>query len=828
MFEILHLSDPHFTNNNDRFYFFNKGTDHFAEQIATALRDAGQKPSFVVASGDLTWDGDPTDFNLAKKFFKKLLTLLNLDVSKLLLIPGNHDIRWRRGQDKIADDKERVDAYRLFYEGLKQTDMSSDLTEIHVSKEATVVGLNSASIESPNAAGIGYVGDEQWDECWKRAQKDTAFNPSAVRIAVLHHHLVPVTWIEPHLTDKQFSLTLDAESLQSRLLDAGFTLVLHGHQHQPFLRLLSAPTLKQQHCLLVAGAGSAGAGREKLGDGRRNHFQVVSIKDHEMAVQWYELGSAGDPFAFMIGARYPFRMSDWPGEPPRIVSHARIAADKDSVLGRASIELSRAVQTTAQQIGGDHPLLSFFGGWIEQLAQQLYGDQSALEVDAHYYRGCLSAFQSLGKHALAIADLTDDTEEFWNDQPDPLQTAVSERLFLIAWEKMFDDLYLKKVHTLFLKHSARYKVWFDHVPFETEPRHVFGDRGRGRNLLLLDPDVVGGYVNTKHGVFLRIAKNPALYSQAQAHYVEMRERSLEFDPTWSTADLRSKWIQHHGFGRWNQDWKEMGTRTPDYFQNYDVHIQTWIPKYNEFIKFAARHTMSSIYSALRRSPQALRVLEIGFGTGALTKPVLTWLRTLDEPIAELAAERVFERFLGVDCADQMLEIASRRLAGLLSGRASGRTLLRTGTAVDGFPLEVTNNAPFHVICGSLVLHDLLEKKPSTERVQEVLVRLSTLLAPDGVLLFADVFFDGNEKQKERQLERWKALMKQSGLLDSDVDSFLNFNREMVETADLALIEEAAKNTQFGRVELMRIPSLADAPFGVLTLTKVPEGHPLDV
>jgi ubiquinone/menaquinone biosynthesis C-methylase UbiE/predicted MPP superfamily phosphohydrolase len=814
MKQVLHLSDLHFTNKSERFYFFDRGINTMVEKIAEALSSKQIRPAVIVASGDLTWDGDPADFELATRFFEQLLSVLDLSSKELLIVPGNHDMRWNRGAER-ADKNERDSAYRLFFKGLKGGNCSKDLSDYCITPEITILGLNSASRENPDNPGIGFVGEDQWKKLWEKVQAHESFDPTALRIAAIHHHLLPVSWVEVIEKDKQFSLTLDAEELQSNLISSGFTVVLHGHQHHPFLRLISSPTSSESHCLLVAGAGSASAGREKLGNVRRNHFQVLSWEDSELFVDWFGLRAVGDPFGFELSGTYRFRLAASGNKPLRIISHT--PSNIADFVGSASNQLSDMIQASVQELHGDHPLIRFFGGWIEQLTRQLYQDSHAFEVDAHYYEGCLSAFQGTGSKSLAVADLSDLVETFWQNGVDPLQTGVTERVFLVPWDKMFNDMYLKRVHALFLNHSRYYNVRFMHVPLDLcMSTEIFGSRGRGNNLLLMEPDVVGGYVDTKHGPFLRIERSSVLFNKALHYYKQIKDRSLKFDANWGYQQIRSSWVSQNRFGEWNTSWNDVLYRSDDYFDNYDMHIRCWIPGYDEFNQFAADLVVVHVYQALRRTPRRLRVMEIGFGTGSLTKPILTWIKSLDGPVKQLGGHPIVERFLGVDRSPKMLAIASKRLRPLLSETA----FLRTGSAVDGFPLEAKHNAPFDIICGSLVLHDLLEEDPSFEKITKILSRLSSILSPGGTLLFADIFFSRDPSERTRQMERWRGSMKQVGLTDDAIDNFLQYNQEMVVTLNFESLAAAASTTGFSPPELTRIPKLpSDLPFGILSLSK---------
>jgi calcineurin-like phosphoesterase family protein len=88
---LLHISDFHF--GHDR-------TASKAERTNTLdglMRDLNDlddewRPNCVCVSGDIGFAGRLADYEEAEVFFRKLLTLLKLDASRLILCPGNHDV----------------------------------------------------------------------------------------------------------------------------------------------------------------------------------------------------------------------------------------------------------------------------------------------------------------------------------------------------------------------------------------------------------------------------------------------------------------------------------------------------------------------------------------------------------------------------------------------------------------------------------------------------------------------------------------------------------------------------------------------------------------
>jgi len=288
MTTLLHLSDLHFHRDKERFRFEDPEQllNIVTESLSRSERD--YHLDYLVLSGDFTWFATAFEFELADRFVGPLMQNLKIPPERTVLIPGNHDALWKIG-DSEASDEERFSPYRQLYRNIKRKNANADLNDYVVTPDLTLVALNSSVLERKEFPGYGFIGDRQWRELWKRVQNDPGFNRSAPRVAVLHHHLLPVTWLEPHNTENRYSLTLDAERMQNTFMATGFRIVLHGHQHQPFLRFVSNPAERDQQGILLAGAGSLGVGEAYLGNSRRNHFQVIRLgRLGNVEVEWYE------------------------------------------------------------------------------------------------------------------------------------------------------------------------------------------------------------------------------------------------------------------------------------------------------------------------------------------------------------------------------------------------------------------------------------------------------------------------------------------------------------------------------------------------------------
>src|SRR4029079_7091899 len=100
----------------------------------------------------------------------------------------------------------------------------------------------------------------------------------------------------------------------------------------------------------------------------------------------------------------------------------------------------------------------------------------------------------------AIADLSDETEEFWW-RSDPLK--ATERIFLVSWKTFFVVNKLSELRKLLKEQSQYYTVRIGDAE-ELPLNRVFGNATQGHHLLLIGPDLVGGYVERDGRKFLRL------------------------------------------------------------------------------------------------------------------------------------------------------------------------------------------------------------------------------------------------------------------------------------------------------------------------------------
>lgn len=283
---ILHLSDIHFgvdfgfpdsaTPDNTPLIDRLKSYFEFENKIKIGL---------VIISGDITSRGDANIlFGAATNFLNSLCEILEIDKDQIIIVPGNHDIPLKNAD---FHDYSHEAAYKNFLKSFYNEDKSLSGIDHFVTNdglEIDILRINSVRLRTKSEMNYGFVG---WDD-YRRIIEDTIhLNSKSIKIAVLHHHLLPVPNEEQIDPDSEFSsvsVTLDSGKVIEGLQNYNFSIVLHGHQHVPGLNKvargikLDSKLLLEKEIFLI-GAGSAGARIERLnGHMRDNSFSILKIE----------------------------------------------------------------------------------------------------------------------------------------------------------------------------------------------------------------------------------------------------------------------------------------------------------------------------------------------------------------------------------------------------------------------------------------------------------------------------------------------------------------------------------------------------------------------
>lgn len=460
----------------------------------------------------------------------------------------------------------------------------------------------------------------------------------------------------------------------------------------------------------------------------------------------------------------------------------------------------------------DNPMLGLIAGWLNRLVQELdFKDPKRFTIDADYWTYCLRHLD-LDDEVVAVADLGALP---LSSTAAPQSEKLAERVYLIPWNVFFDDAALAERLKIAVGQAVHNtQVYVGHIPdYLVEERLTpFGgadDLGRfdsclGWNIFLMRDFIVGAFVHddSSDRILLHIAQSERLHRIVKTNYEAVKNHSIRITPDTTTDGLKRQWMTRHGIGAWIWGRKRIQERGPSYTNKYDGHIRTWVSDYELFIKACAEQVQSEVVHLIRESGSKgtsdIRILEIGFGTGALTLPLLAWIDQFNEPL-DAVAERMFKeqgsafrvKYVGIDeISDKWIPIIKLRKEYKDLGRRNFSGALRLGSFSNDMS-AVVNEGPFDIICASLVLHDLLGDDDSRgnltlhERFGRLMATARPMLRPKGRLIFADVFTGSAEKPRAW----WQDRMERQGLSPEARKSFFENNMDMVAT----LTEEEANS-----------------------------------
>jgi 3',5'-cyclic AMP phosphodiesterase CpdA len=170
------------------------------ELLRTAIGEINAaEPDLVVVAGDLTDEGYPDEYPLART------ELAALQCPQLVLVPGNRDAR------NVG--------YLLFEDTFGARDSRLRLAAGGVGVALVAVDSSKPDLDE------GEIGREHYG--W--IQEGFA-GPADLRLFVCHHHLMPIPG-----TGRERNQVLDAGDVLSLLRQAEVDLVLSGHRHVPYV-----------------------------------------------------------------------------------------------------------------------------------------------------------------------------------------------------------------------------------------------------------------------------------------------------------------------------------------------------------------------------------------------------------------------------------------------------------------------------------------------------------------------------------------------------------------------------------------------------------------
>ncbi len=322
---IAHLSDLHFG-------------EKFNIALWRAVKDEikRSKPELLIVSGDMVDHPSPIQLLAAKCELRSFAEGMN---AKLIVVPGNHDVKsggwWGRRKDWFErifynDDTSEAEAIAMrdfgeplgfteFYrsdpkptigllDGLKRDLVGGSSFAAHLPNapkkplvnqtginKVLVATLDSNSVGKRISFATGRVDDRELEAL--QAELRAITDPYFLRIAVIHHHVLPIAFAKAGriLGSEPLMVLHNAGTVLSILSEHRFDIVLHGHHHvAQFARLDLSPSDETGHTMAVVSAGCGALETENDAEG--NCFNLITVAANgQIEVESFRYGGGATP-----------------------------------------------------------------------------------------------------------------------------------------------------------------------------------------------------------------------------------------------------------------------------------------------------------------------------------------------------------------------------------------------------------------------------------------------------------------------------------------------------------------------------------------------------
>jgi 3',5'-cyclic AMP phosphodiesterase CpdA len=244
MTTVFHVSDLHF------------GWPAVPEQI-DAIEEIIQREKFdvVAISGDLTQRSRAGEFQRAHAFIRDANK-----VSRVITIPGNHDVKWWLAPLGFGEKSKVYANYRRF--------IDRNLEPVLHVPGATFVGINTAHGVTRrtltwNLRDISIIGDIHKKQLDQAKQIFNKSAPRDARVIVMHHNPVRGELSQRHGLK-------NTHKILGAFAEMGVDLVLCGHDHQESVHYI-------EHTRKGTVISTAGTVSNRSRGGRPSSVNVINI-----------------------------------------------------------------------------------------------------------------------------------------------------------------------------------------------------------------------------------------------------------------------------------------------------------------------------------------------------------------------------------------------------------------------------------------------------------------------------------------------------------------------------------------------------------------------
>lgn len=269
---VLHCSDLHFGHPAVPVQY---------EALEQLIQE--RKYDVVAISGDLSQRARAGEFQRARVFIQRAER-----VSKVIVVPGNHDVAWWFSPLGLGRNDAMLRKYRRY--------IDENIEPVLRLPNAVIAGLNTShgvrwetlTWNLRDISIIGHVGADQLE----RLRGVFALAPAgALRAVVMHHN--------PMRGDlsQRFGLT-HPDAVLRALAEMGVSLIMCGHDHQEAIHFVE----HGQQGTVVCTAGTMSA---RSRGGRPSSVNSIHVRDDAIAVETLVWSTADSAFTLGPAQRFP-------------------------------------------------------------------------------------------------------------------------------------------------------------------------------------------------------------------------------------------------------------------------------------------------------------------------------------------------------------------------------------------------------------------------------------------------------------------------------------------------------------------------------------------
>ncbi len=299
---ILHLSDLHFGTKEDAQLWYGQLADDLKQELNCNRLDA------IIISGDVANLAVADEYDAAKVFINKVCSEFGVDRSNLVIVPGNHDLNWKRSKQgytlvdkedleesvskgryievsdeviRLRDDEtyqRRFEDFARFYNDVTISPYPLDFAQqgkIHHLQDLNllIMGLNSAWQVDHHFTTRADICADALTLALDTIRKNPDLD-DCLKFAVWHHPLHSP--FEDRITDHGF---------MERLALRGFSVCFHGHLHKATSDLFRYDHSARGRKIEIVGAGTFGAPIKEWYPGYPLQYNLLKVCQREIIVE---------------------------------------------------------------------------------------------------------------------------------------------------------------------------------------------------------------------------------------------------------------------------------------------------------------------------------------------------------------------------------------------------------------------------------------------------------------------------------------------------------------------------------------------------------------